>query len=101
MAEGLTSQDLLNLVFITFKITYYSSIKKYGVPAVAQWVKNPVAAVIVTVEAWVLSPAQCSGLKDQIQSLAQELSYAAGVAITKKKCLYGCLSGFCSLCLTI
>ena len=63
MAEGLTSQDLLNLVFITFKITYYSSIKKYGVPAVAQWVKNPVAAVIVTVEAWVLSPAQCSGLK--------------------------------------
>lgn len=41
MAEGLTSQDLLNLVFITFKITYYSSIKKYGVPAVAQWVKNP------------------------------------------------------------
>ena len=32
-----------------------------GVPAVAQWVKNLTAAVQVTAEVWVWSPARCSG----------------------------------------
>ena len=68
---------------------------KGGVPAVAQWVKNPTAAVWVYAEAWVWSPAWHSGLQGsgidaaaiqvsamaRIQSLAWELSYAAGVAI--------------------
>ena len=29
-----------------------------------QWIRNPTAAAWVTVEAWILSPAQLSGLKD-------------------------------------
>ena len=55
-----------------------------------QWVKNLPAAAWVTVEAWVPSPAWSSGLKfsavAQIQSLAWELPYAAGVAV--KKCYF-------------
>ena len=35
-----------------------------GVPAMAQWVKNPTAAAQVAAEAQVQSPAQGSGLKD-------------------------------------
>ena len=35
-----------------------------GVPAAAQWVKNPTAAARVAVEVRVQSPAQHSGLKD-------------------------------------
>ena len=35
-----------------------------GVPAMAQWVKNPTAADRVTAEVWVRSLAQGSGLKD-------------------------------------
>ena len=51
-----------------------------GVPAVVQWVKNPIAAAWATAEVWVWSPAWCNGLKDPvllqlwlggIQSLAQ------------------------------
>ena len=38
--------------------------KHSGVPAVAQWVKNPTAAAWVPVEVWVGSPAQNRGLKD-------------------------------------
>ena len=60
------------------------------------WVKNPTAMARITVEAWVRSPAQPSGLKDlafpdriaieaRIQSLAWELPCAMGVAIKKKK----------------
>ena len=37
---------------------------KCGVPAVAQWVKNLTEVAWVTVEVQVLSPAQCSELKD-------------------------------------
>ena len=56
----------------------------------AQWVKNPTAAAQVAVEARILSPVWHSELKHccsivaaaaQIQSLAQELPYAVGVAI--------------------
>ena len=43
-----------------------------GIPAVVQWVKNPTAAAQVAVEARAQSPAQQSGLKDQIQSLDWE-----------------------------
>ena len=43
-----------------------------GFPAEAQWVKNPTTASQVTAEVWVLS-------------LTQELPYAMGVAIKKKK----------------
>ena len=38
---------------------------KLGVPAVAQWVKNPTAVVQVAEEAQAQSPSWCSGLKDQ------------------------------------
>ena len=34
----------------------------WGVPAVAQWVKNPTAVAWVIAELRILSPAQCSGL---------------------------------------
>ena len=44
----------------------------FGVPTVAQWVKNLTAATQVAVEAWV-------------QSLAWELLYAIGAAIKKEK----------------
>ena len=37
-----------------------------GVPAVAQQVKNPTAVAQVAVEAWVQSPAWCSGLNDPV-----------------------------------
>ena len=58
----------------------------------AQWVKNPAAAPLVTAEVQVWSLAEHSGLKGpciataaaQIQSLARKLLYAAGVAISKK-----------------
>ena len=64
----------------------------------AQWVKNPTAALQVIAEAWVQSPVwhssfQRSGVViaaiqvtagPQIQSLAQEPPYAMGVAIKKK-----------------
>ena len=61
-----------------------------GVPAVAQ---NMTAVAWVSAELWVQSLAWHSGLKGsgvaaavaQIQSLAQELPCAVGVAIKKKK----------------
>ena len=34
-----------------------------GVPAVAQWVNDPMAAAWVAAEAWIRSPAQHSGLR--------------------------------------
>ena len=37
-----------------------------GVPAVAQWVKNPIASARVTGEAWFRSPSWPSGLKDPV-----------------------------------
>lgn len=40
-------------------------IKTFLVSPVAQWVKNPTAAVLVVAEGWVWSPALQSGLKDQ------------------------------------
>ena len=43
-----------------------------GIPAVAQWVKNLIVVAQITTEAWV-------------QSLVQELPYAAGSAKKKKK----------------
>ena len=54
-----------------------------------QWVKNPASAALVPVEVRVQSPAPEQWVKGsgvaaavaQIQSLAQELPYAAGVAI--------------------
>ena len=69
-----------------------------GVPAVAQWVKNPTAAAWVVLEAQGLIPSPGKWVKGastattkaqvtavaQIQSLAQELPYAMGVAIQKK-----------------
>ena len=65
----------------------FSQYKKVfsGVPTLVQWVKNPTAVARVSEEAQVPSPAQHSGLKDpvlpQIQSLAQEFPYVAGMAI--------------------
>ena len=55
----------------------------------AQRVKNPNALAWITAKAWVLSLAQCSGLKDLvfnpwIQSLAWELPHAMGAVIKKK-----------------
>ena len=61
------------------------------------WVKNPSAAARLLRRCGFLSSARCSGLEDlvlpqlwvasvaQIQSLAQERPYAAGVAIKLKK----------------
>ena len=49
-----------------------SKFNRSGVPAVAQWVKNPTAAAPVTDEAW-------------IQSLAQELPYARSAAKKETK----------------
>lgn len=40
--------------------------RSLGVPAVVQWVKNPKVAAQVAAEAWVLSPAWRSGLKDLV-----------------------------------
>ena len=37
-----------------------------GVPAVAQWVKNPTTVAWVTVEAWVQSPTWPVHLKDPV-----------------------------------
>ena len=45
----------------------YSKAFFAGVPAAAQWVKNPTAAVQVTGEMPVQSPAWPSGLKDPAQ----------------------------------
>ena len=46
-----------------------------GVPAVAQWVRNPTAVAWVTAEAWVGSLAQSSELKDpalpQLQGMSE------------------------------
>ena len=64
-----------------------------------QWVKNPTAVAWVAAEPWIQSLAWPSGLKDpaslqlqlqlaakaQIQSLAQELPHASGVAIKKRR----------------
>ena len=47
----------------------------------AQWVKNT-AEARVAVEVWVRSPAWHSELKHQIQSFAQELPCAVGIAIS-------------------
>ena len=63
--------------------------KDYGVPAVAQWIKNPNAVAQVFVEAQVPFQVWCSGLKGSSivatvawsQSLAQELLYAIDAAI--------------------
>jgi len=43
---------------------------------VVQWVKNPAAAAQVTVESWVQSLAQSSGLKDSV--LPAEFSCGVG-----------------------
>ena len=56
-----------------------------GVPAVAQWVKNPTAAARVVMEVWISIPGPVQWVKGSgvavsvawIQSLAQELPYAA------------------------
>ena len=70
-----------------------------GFPAVVQWLKNPISAAQVAVEAQVPSPAWPSGLKDLallhlrcrlaaaalIRPLARERPYATGVAIKRKK----------------
>lgn len=66
-----------------------------GVAALAQWVKNPNASAWVAVEAQVRSLARRSALRisavaqvsaaARIQSLDQELPYAAGMAIQKPK----------------
>ena len=61
-----------------------------GVPALTQWGKNPTAHGSVTVEVWVHSIAQHSGLKDPatqvwlrwIQSLAQELPCKKKIAVS-------------------
>ena len=37
-----------------------------GVPTMVQWIKNPTAVTLVTVEVWVRSPPQHSGLKDLV-----------------------------------
>ena len=54
-----------------------------------QWVKNPTAVAQVVVEAWVRSPAQCSGLKDLaaawIQFLTWEFLCAMGAAKGRKE----------------
>ena len=66
-----------------------------GIPAVVQWVKNPMAAAQVAVEMRDQSPALLSGLKDLArsqlqpvawsQSLAGELTYAADMPIKTNK----------------
>ena len=55
-----SKEELINRTWYTHTREYYSGIKKeciLGVPAVAQWVKNPTAAAWVTMEAWVRPPA--------------------------------------------
>ena len=37
-----------------------------GVPTMVQCIKNPTAVTLVTVEVWVRSPPQHSGLKDLV-----------------------------------
>ena len=49
-----------NLLLLDYHINY----NILGVPAVGQWVKNLTAGALVTAEAWVPSPALCSGWKD-------------------------------------
>ena len=71
----------------------------FGVLAVAQWLKNQTAMALIIAEVWVQSLARLNGLKNptlpqvwymqvtamaQIQSLAWELLYVAGVAIKLK-----------------
>ena len=86
-----------SLVILTTRIYRLTSKFRTGVPAVAQWVKNLTAVARVDVEEQVQSPAWGSGLKNlalpqrqseitaaaRIQSLAQELPCAAGVAIKR------------------
>ena len=76
----------------------------------AQWVKNPNAKAWVAAEAQVRPSTRCSGSSSiatavaQIQSLARELSYAAGsvIKIKKKKIhlIYNSLSYIQTLNLT-
>lgn len=57
------------------EVLLWSSFRSYsGILAVVQWVKNPAAAALGTVESWVLLPAQCTGLKDPALSLLQHRS---------------------------
>ena len=65
---------------------HYLKRESLGVPTVVQWVKNPTAAVQITAEeVTVLAQwAKGSGIIAAvawIQSLAQELLYAVGVAV--------------------
>ena len=60
---------------LTMKKKKKKKVSCYGVPTVAQWVKNPNAVAQVTSEA-------------RVPSLAQKLPYAVDVAIKKFLSLY-------------
>ena len=45
----------------------------------AQWVKNLTLAAQVTVEAWIQSPAQHSGLRDLVAAAAADVAAAAQI----------------------
>ena len=53
--------------------------KTPGVPAVAQWVKNPSSAPQVTAYAWVQAQAQYSGLKDHSCGLDSVLGLGTSI----------------------
>lgn len=58
-----------------------------GVPAVAQWIKNPAAVALGSIPSlaqWVKGCSVATAVA-QIQSLAWELPYAFSAAIKKKK----------------
>ena len=102
MKSGLSHQDTdahCEFIVSYFLLTIFLSLKKFwGVPTVVQRVKNPTAAAQVSCggEGSIPGPMQCikvSGVTtavmqvasvSQIQSLAQELPYAAGTAMEKK-----------------
>ena len=55
------------------------------VPAMAQWVKNPIAAAWVTAEAQVPSLAWCSGLKDLVSASIPSLGISIYSEYSHKK----------------
>ena len=64
---------LIKTLFHVEEVSFYSQFQKHfykgrvtGVPALAQWIKNPTAEAWTTAEAWVQSLTLCSGLKDSV-----------------------------------
>ena len=69
--------------------------KTYGIPALAQWVKNPTAATQVTAKAWVYSLAWHSGLKDPVPAQGTSICHRGGQEKKTKTNIYpGTKDGF-------